>query len=389
MTGSLSGTAALYDGRKERIPWPDDEQGRYAQRYLQPILEQPVSSYITNIDTSLRVLGLCGHTVPVTVNSTEYDSSYVCSPYTHYVTYAKEELRLAGFRGLRPPLSALLDTMGVMLKMSGINRVVQVNNWLLSTNLYPAIPEAAWEQAVSLLLDAYPSHALIFRSLNRTLNGPLIERLVSHGFRLVPSRQIYLLKPSDDASVSAKARWLVKRDYKLLSKHGYERLEPSALTPADIPRLTELYRALYVEKYSACNPQFTERFFAMALEQGLLQLHALRSIRTGRIDGVLGFFQREGVMTTPVFGYDTSLPQSLGLYRMLSAVLLELARANGCLLHESSGAAQFKRNRGAWAEIEYSAVYDRHLPIRRQLGWAMLGSVLNGLGVPFIQKYKL
>ncbi|WP_374016341.1 hypothetical protein ABU162_18735 [Paenibacillus thiaminolyticus] len=73
-------------------------------------------------------------------------------------------------------------------------------------------------------------------------------------------------------------------------------------------------------------------------------------------------FCRDGVMTTMLFGYDTALPQELGLYRMLSAALLELARENGDLLHESSGAAQFKRNRGARADIGYSAVFCDHLP---------------------------
>ncbi|SDD23151.1 hypothetical protein SAMN02799630_02963 [Paenibacillus sp. UNCCL117] len=379
----------VYGGSGEAVPWPDDEQGRYAQRYCQPMLERPIADYIANVDTSLRLLSVAGCMLPLTVNEEQYDSSYVCSPFTHYVTYAKEELGLTGFRRLRPPLSALLDGIGAVLKWTAFNRVVQVNNWLLSTNLYPELPDRAWLSAVSLLQASFPGHALIFRSLSRRLNGALIDQLLQLGFRLVPSRQIYLLNPADDASTTSKARWLVKRDYALLGRHGYERLGPSELTTEDVPRLKELYHALYVQKYSACNPQLTERFFETALEQELLQFHALRSRQTGRIDAVLGYYRRCGVMTTPVFGYDTSQPQSLGLYRMLSAVLLDLARREGCLLHESSGAAQFKRNRGAVAEIEYSAVYDRHLPVRRRVGWAALRSVLNTLGVPLIRKYKL
>ena len=93
-------------------------------------------------------------------------------------------------------------------------------------------------------------------------------------------------------------------------------------------------------------------------------------------------------MTTPVFGYDTAVPQEIGLYRMLSAVLLRQSAEEGCLLHESAGAAQFKRNRGATAEIEYSAVYDRHLPFYRRMGWAMLSPLLNRVGVPIMKKHK-
>lgn len=104
---------------------------------------------------------------------------------------------------------------------------------------------------------------------------------------------------------------------------------------------------------------------------------------------MLGFFCRDGVMTTPLFGYDTALPQELGLYRMLSAALLKLARENGHLLHESSGAAQFKRNRGARADIEYSAVFCAHLPRGTQLAWRSLAGLLTRVGIPVMRKYKL
>lgn len=122
---------------------------------------------------------------------------------------------------------------------------------------------------------------------------------------------------------------------------------------------------MYLEKYSWHNPQFTDNFLREALNNGILELHGFR--RDGRLDAVLGFYVRDGVMTTPLFGYDTSLSQELGLYRMLSARLIEIACERMLLLHESSGAAQFKRNRGAEAEIEYTAVQVRHLSLRRRL----------------------
>ncbi|HLO02610.1 MAG TPA: hypothetical protein VK191_05845, partial [Symbiobacteriaceae bacterium] len=139
--------------------------------------------------------------------------------------------------------------------------------------------------------------------------------------------------------------------------------------------------------YSHFNPDFTERFFELALQTDSFYLVGLR--KAGRIDGVLGYFWRSGVMTTPIFGYDTSLPQELGLYRMISAILAQEARRRGLLLHASAGAASFKRLRGAVPAIEYSAVYDRHLPVHRRLPWAILGSVLNAVAVPLIQRLKL
>jgi hypothetical protein len=140
-------------------------------------------------------------------------------------------------------------------------------------------------------------------------------------------------------------------------------------------------------KYSPFNPDFTERFFAHALATQSFYLIGLR--KAGRFDAVLGYFWRNGVMTTPIFGYDTGLPQALGLYRMISAVLAQEARRRGLLLHASSGAASFKRNRGAAPAIEYSAVYDRHLPVYRRLPWAILERVLNAVAVPLIRRLKL
>ncbi|GMX66533.1 hypothetical protein Elgi_58050 [Paenibacillus elgii] len=371
-----------------QLEWPDTADGGYAKRYLLPLLQQPVETFVPNLSTALHVLQLNDNVLPVTVNETEYDNSYVCSPYTHYVSYAKQELYLLKSRPAQLALGGLLTAIGWLLKGSGFNRTVQVNNWLLSTNLYPELADEETEDAVRFLLRSFPQHTLIFRSLNRTTNGAMMDALEKLGFRMVPSRQVYLLKPSDDAWMNAKARWLLKRDYGLLDKHGYEAVGPEELTEADMSRLADLYRALYLDKYSYHNPQFGTSFFKLAWQEGLLELHALRYKPTGRLDAVLGFFCRNGVMTTPIFGYDTSLPQELGLYRMLSSVLIGIARTNGHLLHESSGAAQFKRNRGAVADIEYSAVYDRHLPFRRRSGWMLLHKTLNGIGIPLMKNYK-
>ena len=47
----------------------------------------------------------------------------------------------------------------------------------------------------------------------------------------------------------------------------------------------------------------------------------------GRLDGVVGCFVRNNVISSPLVGYDTTLPIDLGLYRMLSAIVLgEAAR---------------------------------------------------------------
>ncbi len=75
--------------------------------------------------------------------------------------------------------------------------------------------------------------------------------------------------------------------------------------------------------------------------------------------------------------------------QVLEGERFDIARQNKHLLHSSSGAAEFKRNRGASASIEYSAVYHRHLPLYRRLCWLILSPLLKKIGVPLLQKYKL
>lgn len=373
----------------EKIPWPKTEDGRYAERFLRPMLEQSVEGFIPNVRTRLYVVQAGKQVLPVTLNEAEYGNSYVCSPYTHYVSYARQELHRIRSRAARVLLSGLLTVMGGLLKASRFNRTAHINNWMVSTNLYPSCSPDQLKAVAQTLKQRFPDYGLVLRSLNRTNHGKLLDALVQEGFRLVPSRQIYFLEPSNPAAMNAKARWLVKRDYALLASSGYEVMDHDELKSADMPRLAELYRMLYLEKYSYDNPQFGEAFLELARTEKLLRFQALRSRKTGRIDGVMGYFCRNGIMTTPVFGYDTSLPQELGLYRMLSAVLIRTAGSSGHLLHESSGAAQFKRNRGAVSDIEYSAVYDAHLPWHRRAGWSFLHLVLNRIGIPLLRKYKL
>ena len=378
----------LYDSNElDRIDWPDTEDGRYAKAYLEPLMREGKEPFFHNVQTDLFLARIDNLVLPVTVNEGEYENSYVCSPYTHYVRYAKKELKLLQNPLLEKCLSALLSVVGSFMRQSQINKVVNVNNWLLSTNLYPQLTGKQAVDVLEAVRERFPSHAIVFRSLCPTLHAELIAALQAAGCRLVPSRQIYMYRPDDAPSGKSKARWLIKRDYGLIEKNGYSFVSSEEITDEDVPRIAELYKLLYLDKYSYDNPQFSEALVRLARASGVLKLCGLR--KDGRLDAVMGYFNRNGVMTTPLFGYDTRLPQSVGLYRMLSACLIREAGGSGDLLHESSGAAQFKRNRGAVAEMEYSAVFDGHLPLSRRWCWSLLDRLLNGIGVPIMQKRKL
>ncbi len=384
----MTSEVVFYDQTNlHELVWPDTPDGRYGRAYLEPLMREGVTSYITNVQTVLQAAAIGDLILPLTINEGEYGNAYVVSPYTHYVSYAKQELLLLKSPLLEKGLSVLLDGLGYGMKKSYFNRVVHINNWLLSTNLFPEVKGEQLLAVLEAVQERYPKHAIVIRSLCASLHEELMDSLRARGCKLVPSRQIYMYHANEPGFGNAKARWLLKRDYELMAKQGYDFVSAAEMTEADIPRIAELYKLLYLDKYSLHNPQFSEGYIALAKEAGILQLYGLR--RDGRLDAVMGYFCRNGVMTTPLFGYDTTLPQSVGLYRMLSACLIRQSRENGHLLHESAGAAQFKRNRGAIPDFEYSAVYDRHLPLGRRWVWSLLEGLLIKVGVPLMRKLKL
>ena len=122
----------------------------------------------------------------------------------------------------------------------------------------------------------------------------------------------------------------------------------------------------------------------LCLRERLLVIKAFQ--RAGRLDGVLGYFVRRGLLTPPLFGYDTRLPQSLGLYRLISTLTSLEGQRQGALVHFSAGVGAFKRARGGVNAIEYNAVYDAHLPPARRRPWALLHALMDRAAVPLILK---
>src|SRR5262249_6239197 len=132
----------------DSVPWPDTPDGDYARRVLSAFVRDGTARYVANVEAEVRVLVAGELVLPVAVvegPSRLNNPSYVVSPTTHYVEYAKREVELElhdrpVLRGLLPPL---LGCFRPLLRWGEIEKAVHVNNWLLSTNLYPHFPAAA------------------------------------------------------------------------------------------------------------------------------------------------------------------------------------------------------------------------------------------------------
>ncbi len=347
--------------------------------------QQGVTRLVANLRTELRLLHT-GHAVlPVTINEADYGNTYTCSPYTAYATYAKEETRLLRDRWWCPALGALADSAGAVLKAARINQMVQVNNWMVSTNLLRR--DATWnlDAITEVLREKFPQHFICFRSLNAWSDAALLGQSRASGYKLVASRQVYVF---EDFARTWLTTHNAKLDRQLLARMEFRVIAHDELGEADYARMAELYRQLYIEKYSRLNPQFTAAYLRLCHRARVMTFFGLRA-PAGKLVGILGLFAIDGIVTAPIVGYDTSLDSRLGLYRLLMTLTFQFAMQHGLRLNLSSGAAQFKRLRGGSPQIEYSVIYDRHLTPARRFAVSTLAAVTNGLGVPLMRKFQL
>jgi len=183
----------LYDRSTiDQLPWPNTPDGQYAKDYLFPLIKEGTHKFIDNVQTNLQALTIDDLVLPITINDAEYENSYVCSPYCQYVSYAIDELYLLKNTTLQCSVKAILLGLGRLLKCVQINRVVIVNNWLLSTNLYPRIKPQQIRAITDFLTKRFPNHLIMWRSLNHFLHSSIIETMKSTGYRDIAENGLYV-----------------------------------------------------------------------------------------------------------------------------------------------------------------------------------------------------
>jgi len=346
-------------------------------------------SLIRNVDTRVFALEVAGALLPITVDSPRPGNCYVVSPTAAYTDYARYELGVVPQPAVRSALGCVIAVCARWFRRIQLDRVVHVNNWMLSTNLYGGWQGEGLEELTGELLTRYPDRAVAFRSVNTFSNTALINRLRAAGYLLLPSRQIYVQDARQDQGRSFSCHRDYQHDARQVRRSRYRICRPDKDADGTLfERIETLYNLLYLDKYTPLNPQFTSQWLRNGHRDGWLNLVCLISPE-GSIDGVAGYIQRGDTMTNPVFGYDTALPQALGLYRQLSWICTNEAIERRLALNCSAGAAAFKRSRGAVPHIEYCAVYARHLEFERKLAWRLLSGVLNRFAIPLLRRYEL
>jgi hypothetical protein len=344
-----------------------------------------VAPYITNVRAAVGLLAWPDLVLPLTVGRRSGpQEAYTVGLRSQYVEYPKEEWRRNPTPGLRAAGQVGLGCLGALLQLAAPDRVVLLDNWLLSTNLHPQDLGVRLSAAVAACRRTFPSHTLVLRNVDIFRHPDLCGALSQSGWRLWATRKVFYFEGARPAFLTKDA---VRRDLRLLDATGNRGrlVDGDEIHETEAQRILELYQRLYLEKHSRMNVQFTEAFVRRALRERWLAFRGLRN-PSGVLDGVLGLFTGEGVVSTPFVGYDTSLPETRGIYRQLVAALLQETAARRWLLNFSSGAGEFKRRRGGQAHIEYNALYWRHLPAPRRAAWALVERLVNGVGRPFLER---
>lgn len=354
-----------------------------AKEFLIPLIQNGVHTYVNNIHASVFALRVNDLIFPVIVTESGKKNSYICSPYEHYFAYGKEALNLIGNRFLEFFAGGFLQGLGKISQMAGIDAVVYVNHWLFSTDLYPeGLDKQHIEAIVEFLSRVFPQHVIIFRSLNPISTAPLMESFKDVGFKLLASRYVFF---TDTKKESIFRTRIIKSDMKLHHETDYEILDESQLSSEDCERLLDLYKSLYIEHHSTRNPQYDLSFVKLLFERKLLHFIAIR--KEGQFKGVAGYYERNGVMMCPFFGFNKDESDHAMVYRLLSTSLLLTAQKRQALFHQSAGAAFYKTIRRSEGCLEWMAIYFKHLSYARRFSWSTLSLFINGFAAPYMKRY--
>jgi hypothetical protein len=354
--------------------WPASDSARLAASLLGRYVREGTEGYIANTshDVMLAVVG--EHVIPLVINDGRSSQCYLTSPYINYVEYALEYLSSVRNRWLLSPLRIFLAALAAIIGPRHLDRAVYINHWLLATGPTLDLTSDQLSALIDTLVHRFRDHALVFKGV-RSSQSEILARLPEVKLHRLFNRQVYLWSESDPGC--RKGTRDFRQDRKLL-KRGDVVFSPVA-NPDEIlvTRVTELYRRLYLEKYSRLNGTYTANWFQWMLNAGALQFVTAEA--EGAISYFATYYATQNELIASVVGHDPELSRRHGLYRLGMSYLMQLADAQNLSLNLSSGAGRFKLNRGCRTEQEYELLYLDHLPLRQKLSWGVIMAMYNTL----------
>lgn len=378
----------MLDPTVEVFTWnfPDKFRIKYPEKgncMALKVLENGFKRYVENFNSREIALSIGDVSLIGSVNEQREENSPMCSPFTLFCLYPKTKIRSINNPWIRYFLLSATSLLSFPFKLANIDRVIQLNNKPCDAIIYPKLSIEALKESLGKLKKAFPRHAIIFPRIDRMTSPDLIKDLESLGFLLIPTRMVHIFHPSFPYLCQGHT----KRDKNLLEKSHYRRISHEEINPSDLPRIHQLYTMLFVEKHGKESPKLTLDYIVNCHREKWYTFFALRNPE-GAIDAFFSYETKDQIMATGPLGYDTSLPQKLGLYRILFSESLKIANDGGFIFNFGGGNEEFKVRRGSKREIGYTAVYCEGLPFYQTLPWKLLEKLGRKVTVKILRKVK-
>ena len=375
----------------DELDWENVLDGDQLKHFYLPLIKEGTAKYILNSNNNFYLLKFNQHLLPIVEgNASSGGITYLASFVSQFIDYTREEvLKDKKYSTVHKQfVKHTFSVLKSLLKFINADKVIFVNNFFLSTNLYGDISNFDLKEITFQLTQYFPEHSIIFRSVNEKTDKDWFQVLKSLYYEPVVCRQLYMLDVE-------KGKYKKKRPYTIDKKFAeaneeYEWFEGRApLSLQEISAAKDYYKDLYIDKYSAFNPLYTDEFIDVTSKSGLLRYYFLRSKENQSIKAVQAVSTCNKIITTPFIGYDQTLPKDKGLYRLMNYKLMQQAIELKYTLNMSSGAAEFKRQRGGEPCFEYLMVYADHLSPLRKLFWKLMKRISEKFIKPSMLKYKV
>ena len=144
-------------------PDADADEARFSgrvQAFLALHRGRPLVDFVPNLDVRVDSLDTEAGPLPVTIHDGGRGQAWVCSPRTTYADCAAEEAARYLPPALTPLAAPALAPLGRLLEWSGLDRNVAINNWLVSTNFYPALRGRDPARLIAAAVERWPGHAI-------------------------------------------------------------------------------------------------------------------------------------------------------------------------------------------------------------------------------------
>ncbi|MFM7144555.1 MAG: hypothetical protein ACKO2K_21840, partial [Alphaproteobacteria bacterium] len=351
------------------------EEREATRAYLEAISARGVGTFLANgggLDWLLETLG--DRPVPVLVSDGRAGKPANASPIAAHLDYPVHEIGRRRGAVLRRGLDIAARPVAATLRAIGFDRVAYVNHWLFPS-AEPLPPEpAALAALIESVARRFPRHAVVLPGVVPALSPDLALSLCGLGGRAIPSHVVHLQRPG--RAFPGKAMRAVRHnrnaDFAVHGRHAAQKTTDPAFLAKHSERLSDLYRGLYLERHPAhLNPQFTPEFFRLLVESGAFEVAGWTGA-SGELDAFNIRLVRGGVTWWTIGGYDTRLPHSLGLYRLIAIDDIVNGEVHRLVVNAGSGNGDFKRRRGAEPATEFAFVFTGHLPRSARLPWQVL-----------------